>query len=111
MKQTKEVKIQQQAEALSRAVLGQSAMNYEPIFVGFAAKGIPLEQIEPRVNVLTYAAWQAVGRQVKKGEKGVKVTTFVPVTKKREGAAPDKFKMARSTTVFHITQTDEATAG
>lgn len=100
-------------ESLNRAVVGQSMMNYEAIFEGFAARGIPMEDIKPRENVFTFWAWKAVGRRVKKGEHGVKACTFVPVGGKEshddrtgETKKSDGFRMARTTTVFHISQTE-----
>jgi hypothetical protein len=45
-----------QAQALSRAISGQSLTNYTAIYEGFAAKGIPSDQIQPRVNVLSFNA-------------------------------------------------------
>jgi hypothetical protein len=66
-----------QQEALGRAVQSQSIMNYPSIFAGFMAKGIPESQILPRENVFTYNAWKALGRQVRKGEHGVKCVTFI----------------------------------
>ena len=75
-----------QAEALSRAQHGQSVSNYPAIFAGFMARGIRELNIVPRENVFTYRAWQGKGRQVRKGEKGVRVTTYVPIKEKRNGA-------------------------
>ena len=103
-----------QQEALGRAVGGQSWSNYAPIFAGFAAKGIPETQIKPRENVFTYHAWRALGRQVRRGEHGVKVTTFVPMTKKTGDLDPttgDEKKVsigkrAWTATVFHVSQTE-----
>ena len=98
------------SEALSRATQGQSIANYATIFEGFQAKGIAENDIIPRVNVLTYHAWKAVNRQVKKGEHGVKVFTFIVMTKTVKDGDTDKtetFKRPKSTTVFHISQTDE----
>ena len=54
-------------EALSRARGGMSLVNYATIIREFGARGIPESEIIPRENVLTYAAWQALGRQVCKG--------------------------------------------
>src|SRR5579862_2953470 len=68
-------------EALSRAVNGLSIGNYPAIFGGFVAKGIPQAEIKPRENVFTYQAWRALGRQVRRGEHGVKVVTFVEMGK------------------------------
>lgn len=66
-----------QTTALSRAIQGQSIANYRQIMEGFLEKGIPLAEIRPRENVFTYNAWKALGRQVRKGEHGVQITTFV----------------------------------
>lgn len=91
-----------QAEALQRATTSQSFANYPAIIEGFAARGIPPEQIRPRENVFTFNAWRQLSRTVKKGEKGVQITTWIPVEKNGE-----KFVRPKLTTVFHITQTQE----
>lgn len=95
-------------DALNRATQGQSVANYAAIYHGFAEKGIAADQIIPRQNVLTFHAWRALGRTVKKGEHGVKVFTFVPMTKKdaATGESVSIGKKARNTTVFHISQTE-----
>lgn len=98
------------AEALNRATTGQSVANYPAIFEGFMARGIPLSEIKPRENVLTFHAWKAMGRSVKKGEHGVKVTTFVEMTKRDPAEAGEEavrtFRRPKTTTVFHISQTE-----
>ena len=96
-----------QAEALSRARGGLSATNYAAIIDGFSARGIT--DIRPRDNVLTYNAWKAVGRQVRKGERGVKVQTWIPLPGRKDketGKAGDIKLRPRQASVFHITQTD-----
>jgi len=97
-----------QTEALSRARGGMSLMNYAPIIEGFMEKGIAAAEIEPRVNVFTFHAWKALGRIVRKGEHGVKVVSWVPMTTKdlETGAVENTWKRPRATTVFHISQTD-----
>lgn len=93
-------------ESLDRAQAGQSFSNYPAIFEGFLAKGIPADQIKPRENVFTFNAWKALGRCVKRGEHGVKVCTFVEGSKEdKETGETSTFRMPRSTTVFHISQT------
>src|SRR5260370_12002190 len=80
-----------QQEALTRAASGQSLTNWPAILAGFTAKGIPADDIRPRENVFTYHAWRALGRQVRRGEHGVKVVTFVAMKGKdgpADGAAP-----------------------
>lgn len=101
------------AEALSRAISGQSVANYAQIFREFAAKGIPESEIKPRENVFTYNAWRALGRQVRRGEHGVKVLTFIDCQKKDEvtGEVKETYRRPWTTTVFHISQTDAITGG
>ena len=90
-------------ESLNRAKQGDSLLNYPAIYSGFASKGINASDIIPRENVFTYNAWQALGRQVRKGESGVRCVTWVDTTDKDTGN-PKKF--CKATTVFHISQTD-----
>ena len=102
-----------QEEALSRASSGQSLGNWPAIVAGFIAKGIPEADIRPRENVFTYHAWRALGRQVRRGEHGVKVVTFVAVRESKqpseENGEPSRRRSGRrpwSATVFHLSQTD-----
>jgi hypothetical protein len=110
---------QMQQESLSRATSGQAVTNWPAIFEGFLAKGIPEHEIKPRENVFTYHAWRALGRQVRRGEHGVKVITFVSIKGKEnkdgirtndlDGTDTPKAGATRrpwSATVFHISQTD-----
>jgi len=92
-------KQEQQREAYSRAHDGESTANYDRIMAGFIAKGIPEIGIIPRENVFTYGAWRHEGRQVRRGEHGVKVMTFVKDEKTGRS-------YAKRTAVFHISQTD-----
>ncbi len=98
-----------QQESLVRARSGGSTANYSAIFQGFMEKGIAADDILPRENVLTFHAWKALGRSVKKGEHGVRVMTWIateakpnPDTGKLEGG----HKFAKFSTVFHISQTE-----
>ena len=103
-----------QQEALTRAATGQSLANWPAIIDGFTAKGILEADIRPRENVFTYNAWRALGRQVRRGEHGVKVCTWIATRDKSEDAAnPDEAKKAKrgakrpwTATVFHVSQTD-----
>ena len=88
-----------QKQAFHRAHDGESTANYDRIMEGFIAKGIPEMGILPRENVFTYGAWRHQGRQVRKGEHGVKVMTFVKDEKTGRS-------YAKRTAVFHISQTD-----
>jgi len=101
-----------QQEALNRASSGQSFANYTAIFEGFMRKGIPEDAIKPRENVFTYNAWRALGRQVKKGEHGVRCLTFIDC--EREDKSTGEKQHSRRpwhTTVFHISQTEQIGAG
>ena len=98
-------------EALARARNNNALSNYPTIYEGFVSKGIAESDILPRENVFTYHAWQALGRQVKKGEHGVKVCTWVDMTKYETDEDTGKieaknFRRPRMTTVFHVSQTD-----
>ena len=97
-------------DALDRAENGQSMLNYETIYDGFEDMGIDPDEIEPRENVLTYNAWRAKGRQVRKGQHGVKITVFIPASKtdKKTGEVTN-FKVSKQVAVFHRSQTDKAT--
>jgi antirestriction protein ArdC len=100
---------QLRAEALSRATTGQSWTNFPAIMAGFIEKGIPEAEILPRENVLTFNAWKALGRHVKRGEHGVRVTTWIPVAETRDetGAVTRKAgKRPWSAVVFHVSQTE-----
>jgi antirestriction protein ArdC len=98
------MKTEHQQDALNRARSGNSMLNYQAILAGFTAKGIPAADIIPRENVLTYNAWQAIGRQVKKGEKGIKVISWIKTTDKTGAESMRPI----SATVFHISQTEES---
>jgi hypothetical protein len=101
-------------EALTRAVSGQSFTNFHAIFQGFAAKGIPESEIKPRENVFTFNAWKALGRVVRRGEHGVKVTTFIECKGKETDSDTGERKSFRrpwTTTVFHVSQTEAIKGG
>ncbi len=110
-----------QQEALSRARGGMSARNYAAIMAGFADKGIPADQVLPRVNVFTFAAWKALGRHVRRGEHGVRICTFRQTDRapRRRPSESDTAYAKRSKggsvpstcSVFHISQTDETGGG
>ena len=100
------------AEALARARGSLSQSNIPTVYRGFLEKGILEADILPRVNVLTFWAWKALGRSVRKGEHGVRILTWIPVSK--ESTDPTTGDVKRSTfrrpkgaVVFHVSQTDE----
>jgi len=92
-------------DALDHARNGESMRNYALIIEGFMDKGIAEDDILPRENVFTYNAWMAQGRRVKRGEHGVKITTFIPKKDKKTGEK--KGVRPWISTVFHVTQTEK----
>ena len=102
-----------QERALGRATGSLSALNYPAILQGFLAKGIPEEEIRPRENVFTFDAWRALGRYVRRGEHGVRVLTWVPMTKKDPETGEEKQigRRPKSAVVFHVSQTEQRNGG
>ena len=95
------------ADALARIQAGFSK-NDALVVALFAARGIDPETIEPRVNVLTYRAWQAKGRQVCKGEKSVRIAVYIPIDEKRDDNGVVTRKAGArpwASAVFHVSQT------
>lgn len=96
-----------QREALTRAVTGPSLANFPAIFAGFMAKGIPEDQIQPRLNVFSFNAWKALGRFVKRGEHGVRIATVLHKTRRNKATGEDEsYSVPWSVVVFHISQTE-----
>ena len=98
------------AEALSRATSSQALTNLPTIYAEFVARGIPEDEIKPRENVFTFHAWKALGRSVKKGEHGVRITTWVPMSrtvKADDGTEKEQVtRRCKSAHVFHVSQTE-----
>ncbi|MEQ8849849.1 ArdC-like ssDNA-binding domain-containing protein [Botrimarina sp.] len=94
------------AEALRRAKEDKSHANYNAIINGFAERGVPEGEIKPRENVFTYNAWKALGRQVRRGEHGVKIFVVEKELRDRKTGKREKKKFTKRSTVFHVTQTD-----
>lgn len=88
------------AETLARIQSTVSKNDFAAI-VQFANCGIHPNDITPRVNVLTFKAWKALGRRVAKGATGQRVTVWVPVEKagKPDGVRPI------TAILFHESQT------
>ncbi len=90
------------AEALACIQATVSKNDFAAI-MQFAACGISPDDITPRVNVLTFKAWKALGRRVAKGATGQRVCVWVPVNDKETGK-PDGVRPITAV-LFHITQT------
>ncbi len=106
-------------EALQRA---QSAIGPRKsdaqVLSHFYEQGIALDDIQPRVNCLTYHAWLAKGRRVRKGEaaNACTLTVFIATgaPKRKDGESDSAYakrankggKRLHYTRVYHESQTD-----
>lgn len=96
-----------QRQALANATTQTSVANYPAIYEGFEAMGIAPDDVRPRENVFTFNAWKELGRVVSRGQRGVKILTVIPCTKKDAATGEEaQVRKVRSTTVFHISQTE-----
>jgi hypothetical protein len=92
-------------EALARAS-SPSIRNAMIVYLAAAERGI--DDAEPGVNVLTFNAWIAKGRAVRKGQKALcKLTVFF----ERTAETGEKVKRMTTAAVFHQSQTDPLREG
>ena len=90
------------AQSYNKAVNGSSCVNDAKVISQFAERGI---DATPRVDVFTYNIWRhQKGRQVMKGEKSVRIVTFIE--DKKTGK-----KRPKTACVFHISQTEALNDG
>lgn len=101
----------QYVESLNRAQSGSSEKN--EIIAECWAQSRGYENPQARVNLLTYGAWKALRRQVRKGETGCRLETYRPVGpipkpgETDEHGKPKRRRVIPSKThVFHESQTD-----
>jgi hypothetical protein len=112
--QTMTTKSEIAQNALASATTQSSVANYPAIIEGFMARGISAANIQPRVNVFTYHAWRALGRQVRKGEHGVAIVTWITTEKDDPNLRPGEMssqparRRPKTAYVFHVSQTDGA---
>tara|TARA_X000001382_G_scaffold125991_1_gene112107 strand:- start:133 stop:444 length:312 start_codon:yes stop_codon:yes gene_type:complete len=86
-------------QTYNRAINGSSIGNELTIVREFADRGI---EAHPREDTFTYNVWRnKFARQVRKGEKGVQITTY---RKNKDGKT-----VPIPAYVFHISQTDART--
>lgn len=96
-------------ESVERAQAGCSPANDARVIEAFAERGIVAT---PRVDVFTYNGWRGLEppRQVKRGQKGVRVTVWIPKDSETDDDKPknrdERRKMRAITAVlFHKSQT------
>jgi N-terminal domain of anti-restriction factor ArdC len=95
------------SEALQRASNPTSVFNIEIVLASAEARGIA--DAKPRENVLTFNAWKAKGRVVKKGEKALCMLATMHRREVRDTSTGEvqTQTMAGKAAVFHISQTKE----
>ena len=91
-------------EESARQFQGYSAMNAASILAVLHC------DCEPYRDVFTYQRWQAQGYQVRKGEHGVRITTWIDASEKRNETEPEAerktYRLPRSVVVFCRCQVD-----
>lgn len=100
-------------EALARIQSMGFGKNDAMAIMAFADRGIDPEEIEPRVNVLTFRGWKGAKRQVAKGAISVPVVVWIQ-GKGKKGKADETgekksngFTFPKTTYLFHRSQTIE----
>ncbi len=96
------------AHALARIQAGTFCRNDAIVIQAFSERGIPIDDIEPRDNVLTFRAWLAKGRHIRRGEKAVYLSTWIktPDKTKADGTIEPGHSVRKAAFVFHISQTE-----
>lgn len=78
----------------------------------YSARNVQLLELAGATEVAGYREWQALGRQVRRGEHGIKIGA--PIVKKDPDTGEAKMVNVSTATVFDVSQTDpieyEATA-
>lgn len=92
-----------QAAALERARDGKMCANDLFIIAAYGARGI---DAHPRVDVFTYNAWRALHRHVRKGEHGIRVTTYTHTETLNPDGTTNEQMFPVCAVVFHLSQTD-----
>lgn len=98
-------KIEAGRETVRKAKSNMNIYNDLLVIESLAAKGIPANEISPRDNVFTYNAWLSLGRQVKKGQHGVKIPVIMKKEHTTEHGQKEMKQFWKNVTVFHISQT------
>lgn len=69
-----------------------------------------VQKYDPETNCFTYKTWQAMGFQVKRGEKALKSVTFVEANEKNKETdekTGNTFKYARNVALFYYLQVEK----
>ena len=95
-----------QTAALGRAREGRMCANDLLVIAAYAVKGI---DAHPRVDVFTYNAWRSLHHHVRKGEHGVRITTYTHTETLNPDGTTEEQSFPVSAVVFHVSQTDPDT--
>ena len=101
-------------ESLDRGSRRAPNSNDTVVMLTLESRGISTDDVHtfgPDQNVRTYRAWRALGRQVRKGEKSVRLTCWRPVGDETKIDPTTGKKQAVkccpvTACVFHVSQTD-----
>ena len=97
-------------ESLDRGSRRAPNSNDTVVMLTLESRGISTDDVHtfgPDQNVRTYRAWRALGRQVRKGEKSVQLTCWIPATRTDKKTGKEKTSCRPvSACVFHVSQTD-----
>ncbi len=107
---TPEERQQMQQESLLRArTCKDHGPNIAIIMDECARRGYT--NVRPGENVLTFNAWKALGRKVKKGEKGIKIPVYFSRSTADQADEDSSRTIRTNAHVFHESQTEPATPG
>lgn len=90
-------------EALQRAQSSTSIANHHTVYAALAEAGLTGV---PGVDVLTFQAWRATNRMVRKGEKALCFLVTVINGSKKTDDGDVSCRIPRRVAVFHVSQTD-----
>ncbi len=92
-----------EARYFNRYSVGNASMALHQLNESGACKG----SCQPYEDIFTYARWQALGYQVRKGEHGAKLSIIIENTKEDEEGNAKRVSRPWATTVFCRCQVDK----
>jgi antirestriction protein ArdC len=102
---TPEEREQMQRAALERARNPRLGPNIARVLAECAERGFVDPPPVPGRTVLTFTAWRALGRTVRRGERGIRIPVVIPTPNDPETGEPGR-RIIHTAAVFHVSQTD-----
>lgn len=102
---TPEEREQMQRAALERARAPRFGPNLGIVLAECARRGFLDPPPVPGRTVLTFNAWRALGRTVRRGEHGIRIPVVIPTAHDPETGEPGR-RIIKTAAVFHVSQTD-----